>query len=119
MTDVNHVEMYHDVVPDPAEKKIITKTDDIIELYTMFSEVEVSNKKTEPVTGGEVISFRFHLSDDSGYKMICCVETVKAGRLTFPMEQLDYFTSADIGGCGNLYEYQAVTVNENELPLCQ
>ena len=52
IADVNHIEMYHYVVPDSAEKKVITEIDDITELYSMFSELEVSNKKTEPVAGG-------------------------------------------------------------------
>lgn len=43
--DVNNVEMYHYALPDSAEKKVITESDDITELYTMFSELEVSNKK--------------------------------------------------------------------------
>lgn len=116
IANVDSVEMYHYTVPGAAEKKIITETGDITEVYTMFSELEVSNKKTEPVTGGEVISFRFHLLDDTSYEIIYCAETVKSGRLKFPIEQFDYYTSADIGGCWNTYEYETVAANESELP---
>lgn len=116
IAEVNNIEMYHYIVPSSAEKKVITETDDITKLYTMFSELKVSDKKTEPVAGEDVISFRFHLSDATSYEIIYCAEAVKAGGLKFPMEQLDYFTSVDIGGCWNTYVYEVVTVNENELP---
>ena len=57
-SDVENVEMYHYVVPASAEKKIITQADAISELYAVFSELPVSDRKTEPVAGGAVTSFR-------------------------------------------------------------
>lgn len=98
-SDVENVEMYHYVVPASAEKKIITQADAISELYAVFSELPVSDRKTEPVVGGAVTSFRFNLSDHTSYEIIYCAEAVKKGRLKLPAEQQDYFTSADIGGC--------------------
>ncbi|MDO5603360.1 MAG: hypothetical protein Q4G07_11405 [Oscillospiraceae bacterium] len=115
--DVNKVEMFHYIVPTSAEKRVITEPDDITALYTLFSGLEVSDKKTEPVSGAAVVSFRFHLADDAGYEIIYCAEAVKAGRLKLPEEQLDYFTSADIGGCWNMYQgYASAAVSESELP---
>lgn len=116
IADVSYVEMYHYVVPASPEKKVITKADDIAWLYGMFSELQVSSKKTEPVTGENITSFRFHLSDGTNYEIIYCMQVVKAGRLKFPAEQLDYFTSADIEGCWNTYEYEVFRINESELP---
>ena len=115
-SDVENVEMYHYVVPASAEKKIITQADAISELYAVFSELPVSDRKTEPVVGGAVTSFRFNLSDHTSYEIIYCAEAVKKGRLKLPAEQQDYFTSADIGGCWDGCAYEAVDTSESELP---
>ena len=115
-SDVENVEMYHYVVPASAEKKIITQADAISELYAVFSELPVSDRKTEPVAGGAVTSFRFNLSDHTSYEIIYCAEAVKKGRLKLPAEQQDYFTSADIGGCWDGCAYEAVDTGESELP---
>ena len=115
-SDVENVEMYHYVVPASAEKKIITQADAISELYAVFSELPVSDRKTEPVVGGAVTSFRFNLSDHTSYEIIYCAEAVKKGRLKLPAEQQDYFTSADIGGCWDGCAYEAVDTGESELP---
>lgn len=47
VADVNNIEMYRNVVPNSAEKQVITKTDDIEDIYFLFSGLEVSDKKTE------------------------------------------------------------------------
>ena len=104
-SDVENVEMYHYVVPASAEK-----------LYAVFSELPVNDRKTEPVVGGAVTSFRFNLSDHTSYEIIYCAEAVKKGRLKLPAEQQDYFTSADIGGCWDGCAYEAVDTGESELP---
>ena len=57
VADVNNIEMYRNVVPNSAEKQVITKTDDIEDIYFLFSGLEVSDKKTEPVAGGTVFPF--------------------------------------------------------------
>ena len=41
VADVNNIEMYRNVVPNSAEKQVITKTDDIEDIYFLFSEREV------------------------------------------------------------------------------
>ena len=76
----------------------------------------MSDRKTEPVAGGAVTSFRFNLSDHTNYEIIYCAEAVKKGRLKLPAEQQDYFTSADIGGCWDGCAYEAVDTGESELP---
>ena len=76
VADVNNIEMYRNVVPNSAEKQVITKTDDIEDIYFLFSGLEVSDKKTEPVAGGTVTSFRFNLSNDTSYEIIYCAEAV-------------------------------------------
>ena len=78
--------------------------------------MEVSDKKTEPVAGGTVTSFRFNLSNDTSYEIIYCAEAVKSGRLKLPEEKLDYFTAADIESYWDNYQYEIVPVSENELP---
>ena len=85
-------------------------------IYFLFSGLEVSDKKTEPVAGGTVTSFRFNLSNDTSYEIIYCAEAVKSGRLKLPEEKLDYFTAADIESYWDNYQYEIVPVSENELP---
>ena len=114
--DVNNIEMYRNAEPYSAEKQVITESEDIADLYSLFSGLEVSDKKTEPVVGETITSFRFNLSDDTSYEIIYCAEAVKSGRLKFPAEKLDYFTSADIGGRWDSYQYEIVPVSESELP---
>lgn len=116
VTDVNNIEMYRNAEPYSAEKQVITESEDIADLYSLFSGLEVSDKKTEPVVGETITSFRFNLSDDRSYEIIYCAEAVKSGRLKFPAEKLDYFTSADIGGRWDSYQYEIVPVSESELP---
>lgn len=116
VANIDNVEMYQFVVPAAAEKMTVTETDDIHELYTMFANLSVSDKKTEPVLGGKTTSFRFNLNDGTSYEMIYCAETTKSGRVLIPDEKLDYFTSADIGGCWDSYKYEVVSVKESELP---
>ena len=108
VADVNNIEMYRNAEPYSAEKQVITESEDIADLYSLFSGLEVSDKKTEPVVGETITSFRFNLSDDTSYEIIYCAEAVKSGRLKFPAEKLDYFTSADIGGRWDSYQYEIV-----------
>lgn len=116
VADVNNIEMYRNAEPYSAEKQVITESEDIADLYSLFAGLEVSDKKTEPVVGETITSFRFNLSDDTSYEIIYCAEAVKSGRLKFPAEKLDYFTSADIGGRWDSYQYEIVPVSESELP---
>lgn len=115
-SDVENVEMYHYVVPASAEKKDHNAGGCYQRALRRVSELPVSDRKTEPVVGGAVTSFRFNLSDHTSYEIIYCAEAVKKGRLKLPAEQQDYFTSADIGGCWDGCAYEAVDTGESELP---
>ena len=112
VADVNNIEMYRNAEPYSAEKQVITESEDIADLYSLFSGLEVSDKKTEPVVGETITSFRFNLSDDTSYEIIYCAEAVKSGRLKFPAEKLDYFTSADIGGRWDSYQLSLIHISE-------
>ena len=116
VADVNNIEMYRNAEPYSAEKQVITESEDIADLYSLFSGLEVSDKKTEPVVGETITSFRFNLSDDTSYEIIYCAEAVKSGRLKLPEEKLDYFTAADIESYWDNYQYEIVPVSESELP---
>ncbi len=100
----------------PLKKRSSRRRMTIGALCAVFSELPVSDRKTEPVAGGAVTSFRFNLSDHTSYEIIYCAEAVKKGRLKLPAEQQDYFTSADIGGCWDGCAYEAVDTGESELP---
>lgn len=56
VADVNNIEMYRNAEPYSAEKQVITESEDIADLYSLFSGLEVSDKKTEPVVGETITS---------------------------------------------------------------
>ena len=114
--DITRVEMFHQVVPVSAEKKVVTQAEDMEALYKLFDGLSVTDKQTEPVARGSVTSFRFYLSDATTYDIVYCSEAVKSGRLKIPAQQADYFTSADIESNWDRFEYEAISVNESELP---
>ena len=108
--------MFRFTNPADAEKKVITKSEDIEEIYQTFESVSLKDKTTEPTAGGSVTSFRFNLSDGTSYEVIYSEVAVKAGRvITTGMEQ-DFFTSADIGAFWVSYDYEVTTASEDELP---
>ena len=45
VADVNNIEMYRNAEPYSAEKQVITESEDIADLYSLFSGLEVSDKK--------------------------------------------------------------------------
>ena len=115
--DVERIEMFHFIAPTEAEKKVLTEQDDIQDLYQFLSGLTLQDKKTEPVAGGSVTSFRFHLSDGSTYEVIYSSIAVKSGRIWATGMGQDYFTSADVGGIYNAYHYEAEDAEEEELPI--
>lgn len=117
VADVCNVEIYRYVVSSAAEKKVATEAEDIAHLYFVFSGLEVSGKERKPAPGKAITSFRFNLSDGTSYEIIYYSIAVKSGRLKFPSEQLDYFTSADIGGLWSNINYEVVAASEDELPV--
>lgn len=116
VTDVTSIDMFYFINPMEAEKKVITQQEDIKSIYQLFERISLKDKETEPVAGGSVTSFRFHLSDSTTYEIIYSSIAVKAGRIHLTGNEKDYFTSADIGACWNNYDYEAVAVDESELP---
>ena len=115
--DVERIEMFHFIAPTEAEKKVLTEQDDIQDLYQFLSGLTLRDKKTEPVAGGSVTSFRFHLSDGTTYEVIYSSIAVKSGRIWATGMGQDYFTSADVGGIYNAYHYEAEDAEEEELPI--
>ena len=116
LSSIENVEMFRFTNPADAEKKVITKSEDIEEIYQTFESVSLKDKTTEPTAGGSVTSFRFNLSDGTSYEVIYSDVAVKAGRvITTGMEQ-DFFTSADIGAFWGSYDYEVTTASEDELP---
>ena len=116
LSSIENVEMFRFTNPADAEKKVITKSEDIEEIYQTFESVSLKDKPTEPTAGGSVTSFRFNLSDGTSYEVIYSEVAVKAGRvITTGMEQ-DFFTSADIGAFWGSYDYEVTTASEDELP---
>ena len=63
LSSIENVEMFCFTIPADAEKKVITKSEDIEEIYQTFESVSLKDKTTEPTAGGSVTSFRFNLSD--------------------------------------------------------
>lgn len=116
-TDAERIEMFHFIAPTEAEKKVLTEQDDIQDLYQFLSGLTLRDKKTEPVAGGSVTSFRFHLSDGTTYEVIYSSIAVKSGRIWATGMGQDYFTSADVGGIYNAYHYEAEDAEEEELPI--
>lgn len=66
--------------------------------------------------GNNVISFRFHLSNDSEFEIICVNYSVKKSQI-MSSYVFDYITEADVAGLWSLYDYPASTAEESELPV--
>ena len=114
--DLDFIEMFHFYTPAEAEKKVITEQADMKDLYDRLEGISLKDKKTEPVAGGSVTSFRFHCADGTTYEVIYSSIAVKSGRIKMTGDETDYFTSADLAACWSNYAYEAVTAGENEFP---
>ena len=115
--DVVRIEMFHFIAPTEAEKKVLTEQEDIQNLYQFLSGLTLQDKETEPVAGGSATSFRFHLSDGTAYEIIYSSIAVKSGRIWATGMDQDYFTSADVGGIYQSFQYEAEAAAEEELPV--
>lgn len=115
--DVEYVEMFYFIDPTEAEKKVLTEQEDIQDLYQFLDGLTFRDKETEPVAGSSVTSFRFHLSDDTAYEVIYSSIAVKSGRIWATGMEQDYFTSADVGGIYQSFQYEAEAAAEDELPV--
>lgn len=115
-SDIEFVEMFHFVNPTEAEKKTITEQTNIQSLTDTLENISLKDKKTEPVAGGSVTSFRFHGSDGTVYEVIYSSIAVKAGRIKFTGSEKDYFTAADLEACWRNYDSEIMHADEKELP---
>lgn len=70
LNNVESIEAYrYEGVPAAAEKKIVTDTNEIKDVYEqLFS--GSAPKNGEPLMGGEVISFRVNLEDGTKYETV-------------------------------------------------
>lgn len=120
LSDVENVEMFHyNGAPVNAEKKIVTESNDIENLYVKFSELLLQNKEPDITAAGtSTTSFRFNLSDGTNYELIYVGYGVKKGELFSGTDNFRYFTSADIGWNWKWLNesYEAVPASVDELP---
>lgn len=114
---VERVEMFYFISPTEAEKKVLTEQEDIQDLYQFLNGLALRDQETEPVAGGSVTSFRFHLSDGTAYEVIYFSSAVKSGRIWATGMDQDYFTSADVGGIYQSFQHEAEAAAEEELPV--
>ena len=115
--DVERVEMFSFIDPTEAEKKVLTQQEDIQNLYQFLNGLTLQDKETEPMAGVAATSFRFHLSDGTAYEVIYSSSAVKSGRIWATGMEQDYFTSADVGGIYQSFQYETEAAAEEELPV--
>ena len=115
--DVERVEMFYFIAPTEAEKKVLTQQEDIQNLYQFLNGLTLQDKETEPMAGVAATSFRFHLSDGTTYEVIYSSSAVKSGRIWATGMDQDYFTSADVGGIYQSFQYETEAAAEEELPV--
>ena len=114
---VENIEMYHYAgAPVSAEKKIVVAKTDITDLYHMFENLSLTDKQVEEITGADVTSFRFNLSDGTNYELVYVCNGVKNGKLKSSTGNFEYFTSSDIGSYWSNMDLESVSVKESELP---
>ena len=116
ISDVENIEMFHFNIPAAAEKKIITKQEDIETVYKLLDKIPLKDKSTLPVLGGSVTSFRFNICDGTTYEVIYSSVSEKSGRIKTTGSEKDYFTSADIEASWGEYDYEVLNASEDELP---
>ena len=115
--DVENIEMYHYAgAPVSAEKKIVVAKTDLTDLYHMFENLSLTDKQVEEITGADVTSFRFNLSDGTNYELVYVCNGVKNGKLKSSTGNFEYFTSSDIGSYWSNMDLESVPVKESELP---
>ena len=114
--DLDTIEMFRFDSPTQAEKKVITEPGDMEDLCDLLENISLKDRKTEPVAGGSVTSFRFHCADGTTYEVIYSSIAVKSGRIKMTGWEKDYFTSADLGACWTNYDYDTAPAKESELP---
>ena len=82
----------------------------------MFENLSLTDKQVEEITGADVTSFRFNLSDETNYELVYVCNGVKNGKLKSSTGNFEYFTSSDIGSYWSNMDLESVSVKESELP---
>ena len=114
--DVENIEMYTMREHRYQQKrKIVVAKTDITDLYHMFENLSLTDKQVEEITGADVTSFRFNLSDGTNYELVYVCNGVKNGKLKSSTGNFEYFTSSDIGSYWSNLDLEAVSVEENEI----
>lgn len=117
LSDVKTVELFHFNVPVDAEKKVITKQEDIADIYKSLGSIPLKKDKiTKTATGGSVTSLRFNLSNGTSYEIIYSKSPGLAQRIYFSDSSKYYSTSADIEEIWFNCDSKIEKVSENELP---
>lgn len=116
-SEIASVETFHFIDPTDAEKKVITRQDDINDVFSVFQGLSLKEQKAEPAAGAACTGFRFFLSDGTTYEILYWSVAVKSGRICTSETEESLFTSADIEANWNRYDYEAVPAAESELPL--
>lgn len=82
----------------------------------MFENLSLTDKQVEEITGADVTSFRFNLSDGTNYELVYVCNGVKNGKLKSSTGNFEYFTNSDIGSYWSNMDLESVSVKESELP---
>ena len=113
-TDIKNIEMYHFIDPMDAEKKVVAEQNDITAICQSLERISLKDKTTEPIAGGSLTAFRFNLSDGTTYDVIY-TEIDKGGEIKTADNDKYYFTSADVEGYWDNYDYDVISVKEEEI----
>lgn len=115
--DVIAIEVYHyDGVPVEAERKIVTRQEDLLALYDNFNGQKLWTDQLEPMAGGWYYGFRFRLADGRIYELIHLDYGVKKGELFSPADGLRYASRSNNGWWWSNLNYEAMPVSEDTLP---
>ena len=79
----------------------------------MFENLSLTDKQVEEITGADVTSFRFNLSDGTNYELVYVCNGVKNGKLK-SVRSLSH--PKDIGSYWSNMDLESVSVKESELP---
>lgn len=114
--DIDSIEAYHyEETPAAAEKKVLTDSASIRELYESLCSLAVKDDHLESQTGAAVTSFRFDLADGTDFEIIYIGYGVKRGQL-ISNGNFDYQTEADVGGIWFDIPAGASAAEEQEFP---
>lgn len=121
LSEVHYVEMYRYTVPADAEKKIAEEPEDIESIYSLFANqrVKVKTAEDDDTVGGETVSFRFHLMDDTDYEISYHYGGRRNGSLRLLTEEKEFTASVDVGACWDDCDCEASEAEESELPGLQ